>query len=64
MTDKVFEKIGGAYCFWLVRTFVWHDFARVLNFHIWIPYGKVADPYFFHIRVMSLSGVMPLLKIR
>ena len=21
--------------------------ARVLKFHIWIPHGKIADPYFF-----------------
>ena len=43
--------------FWTVR-------ARVLNFHIWIPYGKIADPYFFLVRVMPLSRVMPLLKMR
>ena len=21
--------------------------ARVLKFHIWVPHGKIADPYFF-----------------
>ena len=34
--------------------------ARVLKFHIWIPHGKIADPYFFLVRVISLSGVMAL----
>ena len=34
--------------------------ARVLKFHIWIPHGKITDSYFFLIRVISLSGVMPL----
>ena len=28
--------------------------ARVLKFHIWIPYEKVANTYFF-----SLSGLCP-----
>ena len=36
--------------------------ARVLKFHIWIPHGKIADPYFFLVRIISLSGVMPLWK--
>ena len=34
--------------------------ARVLEFHIWISHGKIADPYFFLVRVISFSGVMPL----
>ena len=34
--------------------------ARVLKFHISIPHGKIADPYFFLVRVMPLFGVMPL----
>ena len=34
--------------------------ARVLKFHVWIPRGKTADTYFFLVRVMSLSGFMPL----
>ena len=34
--------------------------ARVLKFCIWIPHGKIADQYFFLVRVISLSGVMPL----
>ena len=38
--------------------------ARVLKFHVWIPHGKIADPYFFLVRVVSLSGVMPPSKIR
>ena len=33
--------------------------ARVLKFQIWIPDGKIADPYFFLVLVTSLSGVMP-----
>ena len=39
---------------------LWAMLARVLKFHIWIPHGKIADPYFFLVRVISLSGVMPL----
>ena len=42
--------------------------ARVLKFHIWIPHGKIADTrfffffffFFFLVRVISLSGVMPI----
>ena len=51
-------KVGGAYCFWLVRSVFggmlfyascnfWTIHARVLIFYIWVPYGKIADPYFF-----------------
>ena len=36
--------------------------ARVFKFHIWISHEKIADPYFFLVRVISLSGVMPLRK--
>ena len=34
--------------------------ARVLKFHIWIHHGKIADTHFFLVRVIFLSGVMPL----
>ena len=38
---------------------LWTMHARVLKFHIRIPRGKIADPYFFFLsRVISLSGVM------
>ena len=37
-------------------------FVRVLKFHIQIPHEKIVDPYFFHVQVMRLFGVMPLLK--
>ena len=43
---------------------LWAVHARVLKFHIWISHGKIADPYFFLFRVISLSGVMPLWKIQ
>ena len=36
--------------------------ARVLKFYIQIPHEKIVDPYFFHVQVMRLFGVMPLLK--
>ena len=36
--------------------------ARVLKFHLWIPHGKIIDTRFFLVRVISLSGVMPLWK--
>ena len=35
--------------------------ARVMKFHIWVPHGKIADPYFFLFRVMPLFGVTLLL---
>ena len=38
--------------------------ARVLKFHIWIPHGKKIWHTFFLVRVISLSGVIPLWKIR
>ena len=43
---------------------LWTMHARLLKFHIWIPHGKITDQYFFLVRVISLSGVMPLWKIR
>ena len=39
---------------------LWTVHARIFKFHIWIPHRKVADPYFFLVQVISLSGVMPL----
>ena len=36
----------------------WH--AVVLKFLKWIPHGKIADPYFFLVQVISLSGVTPM----
>ena len=36
--------------------------VRVLKFHIQIPHEKIVDAYFFHVQVMHLFGVMPLLK--
>ena len=36
--------------------------ARVLKFHIWIPHGKIADPYFFSYPIYLPFGVMPLWK--
>ena len=48
--------IGFGLC---VRSRTMH--ARVLKFQIWIPYGKIFDTrFFFLVRVVSLSGVMPL----
>ena len=41
---------------------LWTVHARGLKFHIWISHGKIDDPYFFLVRVLSLSGVMPLWK--
>ena len=32
--------------------------AMVLKFHIWIPHGKIADPYFFF-----LSELSPFLEL-
>ena len=42
---------------------LWTMRARVWQFHIWISHGKIADLYFFFlVQVISLSGVMPLVK--
>ena len=38
--------------------------SRLLKFHIRIPHGKIAHTCFFLVWVISLSGVMPLWKIR
>ena len=36
--------------------------ARVLKFNIWIPHGKYLMHILFLVRIVSLSGVMPLWK--
>ena len=48
-------KSDACHILWILHT-------RVLKFHIWIPHGKIAELYFFLVRVISLSGVMPLWK--
>ena len=53
--NKIRMKSDACHILWTVHT-------RVLKFHIWIPRGKIADSYFFLVRVTSLSGVMPLWK--
>ena len=62
-----FEEVDGAYWFRVVRPCVRACVrssrtvhARVLKFHIGIPHGKIFDAHFFLVRVISLSGVMPL----
>ena len=60
-----FEEVVGAYWFRVVRVCVHSSktvHARALKFHIWIPHGKIADTRFFLVRVISLSGVIPLWK--
>ena len=67
-----FEKVGGAYCFWLVHSYI-RLYIRTLRFFMPpvtfepcmlgsgnFAYEKLADPYFFLVRVMPLSGVMLL----
>ena len=53
--ENIWTKSDACHILWTVP-------ARVLKFHIWIPHGKIADPYFFLVQVISLSGVMPLWK--
>ena len=59
-----FEEVDGAYWFRVVRPSVCSSkpvHARVLKFHIWISHGKIVDTrFFFLVRVISLSGVLPL----
>ena len=43
---------------------LWTVYAWVLKFHIWIPHGKKADPYFFLVCVISLPWVRPFEKIK
>ena len=47
---------------WCMPYLLWTVPATVLKFHLWIPHGKIVDPFFFLVRVISLSGVMPLWK--
>ena len=66
-----FEDVVRAYWFRVVRPSV-HlcvhlpktVHARVLKFHIWIPYGKVADPYFFLVKLSPFGELCPIEKIR
>ena len=55
--EKIRMKSDACHILWTVH-------AGVLKFHIWIPHGKIADPhiFFFLVRIISLSGVMPLWK--
>ena len=70
-----FEEDEGVYCFRVVRESVYPSrpfvtlfnschclrtvHASVLNLHIGIPNGKIADRIFL-VRIIYLSGVMPL----
>ena len=53
--EKIRTKSDACHILWTVH-------ARVLKFHKWVPHGKIADPYFLLVRVISVSGVMPLWK--
>ena len=65
------EEVAGAYCFQVVHVCVFPFVtffdaclillivhARVLKFHIWIPHGKIAEPYLFF-----LSELSPFLEL-
>ena len=44
---------------------LWTVHARVLKFHLWIPHGKIADPYFFFLSELSpFLELCPFEKIR
>ena len=49
-------KMWGAYCFGHVHVCM-HPLVQaiVLKLHVWIPHGKIADPYFF-------PNYLPLMK--
>ena len=54
--EKIKTKSDACHILWTVH-------SRVLKFHIWIPHGKLADPYFiFLVRVISLSELCPFEK--
>ena len=73
-------NVGGAYYYWLVRLFVrsfvklfMYNFGTVharlgmlgcCNFICGFLMEKIAGQYIFLVRVMPLSGVMPLLEMR
>ena len=60
-----FEEVDGAYCFRVLRlSRTVH--ARILKFHIlWIPPGKIVDPYFFFLSELSpFLELCPFEKIR
>ena len=48
-----FEKVGRAYCFWLVCVCVCVG-GGGLKLHMHIPHEKIVDPYFFLVQVMPL----------
>ena len=60
------KKLTGHICFGLcvcVRPFK-NQHARVLKFHMWLPHGQIFDTrfFFFFVRVISFSEVIPLWK--
>ena len=75
--DTHFFSCPSCLPFWVMRLWkiwmksdachtLWTMHARVLKFHVWIPHGKIADPYFFsclsHTCDLSQSGVnLPIL---
>ena len=56
-----FEKVEGAYCFGPVRQCACSKKSGFLNFIMGFLI-KLTDPYFLIVRIISLCGVMPLLK--
>ena len=61
-------SLSGVMPLWKIRTksdachILWTVHARVLKFHIWIPHGKIADPYFFSCPSYLPFWIMPLWK--
>ena len=40
----------------------WRVYARILKFHSWVPYGKLADHIFILFHLTCSCWVMPLFK--
>ena len=53
--EKFWMKSDACHILWTVH-------ARVLKFHIWIPHGKIADPYVFLVWDLSFWSYAPLKK--
>ena len=64
-SKKLWEHIGFRLCVCPCVPSLKTLHARVLKFHIWIPHGKIADPYFFFLSELSpFLEFCPFEKIR
>ena len=53
--DLIFRVVRPCIChaFFYACHILWTMHARVLKFHLWIPHGKIAEPYVFFLSELS-----------